>query len=1093
MAFSLPRLLSKLQSIITIDVANNNLVLANSLVFPDGTRQTTAGVAVDSYARSSANAANGMAVGAYATANSAQANTIYIQGVEASTNANVLLLQSYVTSANANIALLQGAMTSANANIVFLQTINNTQNTNITAVNQFAQGAYNKANSALANATGTFAGDLTITGNTTIGGNVTVTNIIGTTPNTYIVAGSYTTTFDNTGKLTVPGPIVFADTTSQNTAFTGNGVDSFARTTANTAGANTVYLQNINNIQNTSITAVNNFAQGAYNLANTSLQLSGSTQTVSSNVVIQGNLSVTGNVSYTGNVTSVQISGNTGQFFGYAANGYNALYAGIPSGYFLEPQMVFQVSSNFNGYSGLNMQNINSGSNSSSDLFITSDNGTVNDGFLDLGFASSTYNYPGYTLIGKNDGYLFATGNTTTGGGNMIIGTGLPNDIIFATGGINTTNEVMRITAANNVVIKSNTNTTSNTTGALTVAGGVGVKGNVYATNVFASNDLGAGFQDGAPLGGATNPIIYGIGNANSYVQNYVVNYSTGLNASADWAAYPSNGNDASGWIDMGITGPNYAQPGYNTTGKNEGYILMSAPIGSGTTGNLIFATDITGTYNSIEMYANGFNQTKGTAQLTITKQTTSTGNTTGAVQILGGLGVKGNVATDGIIFADGTRQITAGGSGGSSSLASWTVINSNYTVGNNIQLLANSTGGTFTITLPASPVTSNVIVIADGSAPNTGWSNNNVLVNPNGKTIEGIADNLALNISQSAVTLIYDGSTWQVVSTTGPQGAAGAAGPQGPTGNTGPQGAGANATQTNYRFNATNNQTIFVGADAYGQTLSYNVNAILVHLNGVFLRQTEDYFANNGTTITLTSPTVANDTLDVVTFQSMSLTAAQNTITPYVYTASNNQTSFGGPDINGNSLNYNINNLFVTLNGLTLRGGVDYLQSNTSYIQLTSGANANDELSIISFGSFTLPGTANTISNYFYTANAGQTSFSGADINGNSLNYNVGNLIVTRNGSHLRLGLDYTAGNGTVINLNSPAYANDEIGVLTFTSFNAAANGYTQTQANALFLTQAQANAIFATTANTYTQAQANTKFATTGKAIAMAIVFGG
>ena len=261
--------------------------------------------------------------------------------------------------------------------------------------------------------------------------------------------------------------------------------------------------------------------------------------------------------------------------------------------------------------------------------------------------------------------------------------------------------------------------------------------------------------------------------------------------------------------------------------------------------------------------------------------------------------------------FSGGTWG-SIGGSLSSSGLASWNVVSSNYTVGNNIQLLANSAAGTFTITLPASPVLANVVVIADGSGPNTGWSNNNVLVNPNGKTIQGIADNLALNISRSSVSLIYDGSTWQVISTTGPKGADGAAGA------TGPAGVGANATQTNYRFNATNNQTIFVGADAYSQVLSYNVNAVSVYLNGVFLRPTEDYVANNGTTIYLNSGTLANDALDILSFNSMSLTAAQNTITTYVYTASNNQTSFGGSDINGNSLNYNIGNIFVTLKEIT-------------------------------------------------------------------------------------------------------------------------------------------------------------------------------
>ena len=183
-------------------------------------------------------------------------------------------------------------------------------------------------------------------------------------------------------------------------------------------------------------------ANAAFNKANTSVQLTAANQTVTGNVNIVGNLSVSGNVSLSGNVT--QITGNTGQFFGYSGNGFNALYAGIPTGYLIEPQTVFQISSNFDGYAGLNMQNINSGANSSSDFFVTADNGTVNDGFLDLGLASSTYNYPGYTLIKPNDGYLIVAGNTTTGGGNAIISTGSTNDIIFALNGTNTGNEVAR-------------------------------------------------------------------------------------------------------------------------------------------------------------------------------------------------------------------------------------------------------------------------------------------------------------------------------------------------------------------------------------------------------------------------------------------------------------------------------------------------------------------------------------------------------------------------------------------------------------------------------------------------------------------------
>jgi len=124
-----------------------------------------------------------------------------------------------------------------------------------------------------------------------------------------------------------------------------------------------------------------------------------------------------------------------------------------------------------------------------------------------------------------------------------------------------------------------------------------------------------------APLGGATNPITGSTGSANNYIQTYIYNTFNGANSSADFSAYPNNGNDASGWVDMGITSSTYNNSSYTTTGANEGYLLMSAPSGSGTTGNLVIATDSTGTSNAIQFYTGGFGQAKSaySAQITST------------------------------------------------------------------------------------------------------------------------------------------------------------------------------------------------------------------------------------------------------------------------------------------------------------------------------------------------------------------------------------------------------------------------------------------------------------------------------------------
>jgi hypothetical protein len=48
--------------------------------------------------------------------------------------------------------------------------------------------------------------------------------------------------------------------------------------------------------------------------------------------------------------------------------------------------------------------------------------------------------------------------------------------------------------------------------------------------------------------------------------------------ASSDIIAYAANGVDASGWIDMGMTGEDFSQEEFGITGPNDGYIFVEAP-----------------------------------------------------------------------------------------------------------------------------------------------------------------------------------------------------------------------------------------------------------------------------------------------------------------------------------------------------------------------------------------------------------------------------------------------------------------------------------------------------------------------------------
>jgi hypothetical protein len=99
--------------------------------------------------------------------------------------------------------------------------------------------------------------------------------------------------------------------------------------------------------------------------------------------------------------------------------------------------------------------------------------------------------------------------------------------------------------------------------------------------------------------------------------------------------------------------------------------------------------------------------------------------------------------------------------------MSQWTVKTSNYTAVNRDQIIANTAAGSFTVTLPALPTIGTEIAFVDGA----NWSVNNLIINNNGSTISGVNDVLNLNIGHSAVTLVYDGSTWQIYSTAGPKG----------------------------------------------------------------------------------------------------------------------------------------------------------------------------------------------------------------------------------------------------------------------------------------------------------------------------------
>jgi hypothetical protein len=170
---------------------------------------------------------------------------------------------------------------SASSNTIVIQAVNTSQNTRITAVDTYATSSYSQANAA---------------------------------------TNSAQAAFNKANSANVLAQAAFdAANSASNFSF-----DQYARDTANSASSNTVVLQGVNLTQNTNITAVNNFASGAYNKANSADNLAQSSfdKANSANVLAQasfntantklnltggtlsGDLTVTGNLFVSGNTTT---------------------------------------------------------------------------------------------------------------------------------------------------------------------------------------------------------------------------------------------------------------------------------------------------------------------------------------------------------------------------------------------------------------------------------------------------------------------------------------------------------------------------------------------------------------------------------------------------------------------------------------------------------------------------------------------------------------------------------------------------------------------------------------------------------------------
>jgi hypothetical protein len=240
----------------------------------------------------------------------------------------------------------------------------------------------------------------------------------------------------------------------------------------------------------------------------------------------------------------------------------------------------------------------------------------------------------------------------------------------------NGTNVVMStIQAADVPTLNQNTTgTAANVTGIVAIANG-GTGQTSFTSNYihYGSFSTSANLQfDGtvlrvgsnALLGGTTNPVAGFTGGTNNYIQSYIYNATNGASSSADFVAYASNSTDAHGWADMGFTSPSYADATYTVTGPNEAYLFGSA-LNSTYTGNLVYATDSTGSANSHQWYVGGFTQAKSAWKMQLTSTGLQLANALGVAY--GGTGLTSTPANGALDIGNGTgftRTTLTAGSG---------------------------------------------------------------------------------------------------------------------------------------------------------------------------------------------------------------------------------------------------------------------------------------------------------------------------------------------------------------------------------------------------------------------------------------------
>ena len=467
---------------------------------------------------------------------------------------------------------------------------------------------------------------------------------------------------------------------------------------------------------------------------------------VTGNTNIYGNLSVSGNITGTNVVVNVtNLSANSGTFYG-DVTGNGALYAGVVGGTIF-PETMIQSTGNFNGYMEINAQNINTGTQASTDIVASADNVTTSSAYIDMGITGSRWdgtqpNSLG-TALGPNDGYIMMGQNANTANqpGDLVLGTTTSGTqiriVVAATGTVTTASVAM-------IINQVNTPSTSTNTGVLVVNGGAGIAGNLTvggtingtasnAVNANTATNVAGGVQGDLLIqsaAGVTSFVTAGTNGSVLVMGTTTATWQTSLSLASQTASTSTTTGALTVAGGVGVQGSMYVGGNftpstvYNTgtgafffgnsawngsTPANSNIDAVTGIIYNGGVGSQLFTFSSTPGQLSVQLDGSIF-----VGDVISYNPASTSGVTNGSLLASGNITAGGNLYIQGIMY--GTATNVAGGAAGSLVIQSGAGTTTMLPIGTNATVL-QSNGSTATWVAPSTLTAGTSTNVAGGAA----------------------------------------------------------------------------------------------------------------------------------------------------------------------------------------------------------------------------------------------------------------------------------------------------------------------------------------------------------------------------------------